>query len=49
MIMIEDQNMETIRNHTTIEVKDPDELREMINKLPEGTVYSINLEVMELG
>ena len=45
--MIEDQ--ETIRNHTTMEVKDLDELRDLINGLPEGTVYSLNLEVMELG
>ncbi len=45
--MIEDP--ETIQNHTTMEVKNLDELRDMINNLPEGTVYSINLEVMELG
>ena len=45
--MIEDP--ETIRNHTAIEIKDLDELRDLINSLPEGTVYSINLEVMELG
>ena len=49
MIMIEEQNTETIQNHTTMEVKDLDELRELINRLPEGTVYSINLEVIELG
>jgi hypothetical protein len=45
--MIEDQ--ETIQNHTTMEVKDLDELRDLINSLPEGTVYSLNLEVVELG
>ena len=43
--MIEDQ--ETIQNHTTMEVKDL--LRDLINSLPEGTVYSLNLEVVELG
>ena len=45
--MIEDP--ETIQNHTTMEVKDLDELRDLINSLPEGTVYSLNLEVIELG
>lgn len=45
--MIEDQ--ETIRKHTTMEVKDLDELRNLINSLPEGTIYSLNLEVIELG
>ena len=30
-------------------VKDLDELRDLINSLPEGTVYSLNLEVVELG
>ena len=45
--MIEDQ--ETIRNNTTMEVKDLNELRDLINSLPEGTVYSLNLEVIELG
>ena len=45
--MIEDQ--ETIQNHTTMEVKDLNELRDLINSLPEGTVYSLNLEVIELG
>lgn len=47
MEMIEDP--ETIRNHTAIEVKDLDELRNLINSLPEGTVYSLSLEVIELG
>ncbi len=45
--MIEDQEM--IQNHTTVEVKDMDELRDLINNLPEGTVCSLNLEVVELG
>ena len=36
-------------HHTTMEVKDLDELRDLINSLPEGTVYSLNLEVVELG
>ena len=45
--MIEDQ--ETIQNHTTMEVKDLNELRDLINSLPEGTIYSLNLEVIELG
>lgn len=45
--MIEDP--ETIRKRTTMEVKDLDELRDLINSLPEGTVYSLNLEVIELG
>ena len=45
--MIEDP--ETIRSHTTMEVKDLNELRDLINGLPEGTVYSLNLEVIELG
>ena len=45
--MIEDP--ETIQNHTIMEVKDLDELRDLINSLPEDTVYSINLEVIELG
>ena len=47
MIMIEDP--ETTQSNTTIEVKDLDELKDLINGLPEGTVYSLNLEVMELG
>ena len=45
--MIEDPK--TIRNHITMEVKDLDELRDLINSLPEGTVYSLSLEVIELG
>ena len=45
--MIEDP--ETIQNHTIMEVKDLDELRDLINSLPEGTVYSLNLAVIELG
>ena len=45
--MIEES--ETIRNRTTIAVKDLSELRDLINSLPEGTIYSLNLEVMELG
>ena len=45
--MIEDPEMNRI--HTTKEVKDLDELRDLINSLPEGTVYSLNLEVIELG
>lgn len=45
--MIEDP--ETIRNHTAIEIKDLDELKNLINGLHEGTVYSLNLEVIELG
>ena len=45
--LIEDP--ETIQNHITMEVKDLDELRDLINGLPEGTVYSLNLEVVELG
>ena len=45
--MIEDP--ETIQNHITMEVKDLDELRDLINSLPEGTVYSLNLGVVELG
>ena len=40
---------ETIQNHTIMEVKDLDELRDLINSLPEVTVYSLNLEVVELG
>lgn len=40
---------EPIRNDTVMEAKDLDELRDLINSLPEGTVYSINLEVIELG
>ena len=35
--MIEDQ--ETIQTHTTMEVKDLNELRDLINSLPGGTVY----------
>jgi hypothetical protein len=45
--MIEDP--ETIQNHTVIEINDLDELKNLINGLPEGTVYSLNLEVIELG
>ena len=45
--MIECQ--ETIQNHTTMEVNDLNELRDLINSLPEGTVYPRNLEVIELG
>ena len=45
--MIEDP--ETVQNHTTMEIKDLNELRYLINGLPEGTIYSLNLEVIELG
>ena len=45
--LIEDP--ETIQNHITMEVKDLDELRDLINSLPEGMVYSLSLEVIELG
>ena len=34
---------------TVIEINDLDELKNLINSLPEGTVYSLNLEVVELG
>jgi hypothetical protein len=34
---------------TVIETNDLDELKNLINSLPEGTVYSLNLEVVELG
>ena len=45
--MIADPEM--IQNHTTMEVNNLDELRDLINSLPEGMVYSLSLEVIELG
>ena len=32
-----------------LEVRDFDELRELVNEIPDGTVYSIDLGVMRLG
>ena len=45
--LIEDP--ETIQNHITMEVKDLYDQRDLIYSVPEGTVYSLNLEVVELG
>ena len=38
--------IEMIEDQETIHLN---ELRDLINSLPEGTVYSLNLEVIELG
>ena len=34
---------------TAIEVRSPDYLSELINEIPEGTVYSIDMGVIRVG
>ena len=48
MIMVEDPEKD-MQKERVIEVRDIDELRELVKKLPEGTVYSLNLEVISFG
>ncbi len=48
MIMIEEPAME-MKQETAIEVRNPDELRALINEIPEGTVYSIDMGVIRVG
>ena len=48
MIIMEEPEKD-IQKERVIEVRDIDELRDLVKKLPEGTVYSLNLEVMSLG
>jgi hypothetical protein len=48
--MIRIENPETeVKKETAIEVRSPDELRELINEIPEGTVYSIDMGVIRVG
>lgn len=46
--MKEVPEMET-KAESTFEVRDLDELRECINEIPEGTVYSIDMGVIRIG
>ena len=48
MIMTENPETE-VKQETAIEVRSPDELRELINGIPEGTVYSIEMGVIRVG
>ena len=48
MIMIEEPE-KAMQKKTPIEISDLSELRDCINEIPDGTVYSIDLEVIELG
>ncbi|MBR4089264.1 MAG: hypothetical protein IKK28_00065, partial [Mogibacterium sp.] len=48
MIMTEKPETE-VKQETAIEVRSPDELRELINEIPEGTVYSIDMGVIRVG
>ena len=48
--MIRTEKPETeVKQETAIEIRNPDELRELINEIPEGTVYSIDLGVIRVG
>lgn len=40
---------ETQQEPSYTEVSELDELREMVNEIPDGTILSIDLEVIELG
>lgn len=48
MTMIEEPETE-MKQETAIEVRSPDELRELVNEIPEGTVYSIDMGVIRVG
>ena len=48
MIVMEETQKE-MRQESAIEVSGLDELREIINEIPDGTVYSIDLGVIEFG
>lgn len=48
MIVMEETQKE-MKQGSAIEVSSLDELREIINEIPDGTVYSIDLGVIELG
>ena len=48
MTMIEEPETE-MKQKTVIEVRSPDELRELVNEIPEGTVYSIDMGVIRVG
>ena len=48
MIMTENPETE-MKQETTIEIRSPEELRELINEIPEGTVYSIDMGVIRVG
>ena len=48
MIMTENPEKE-MKKETAIEVRSPEELRELINEIPEGTVYSIDMGVIRVG
>ena len=48
MTMTENPETEGMKE-TAIEVRSPDELRELINEIPEGTVYSIDMGVIRGG
>ena len=51
-MMIDPQKAEYIPRHmrpTTIEVQGLEGLRKLVEQLPEGTVYSIDLEVVSDG
>lgn len=48
MTMTENPETEVMKE-TAIEVRSPDELRELINEIPEGTVYSIDMGVIRVG
>ena len=48
MIIMEEPEKD-IQKERVIEVRDIDELRELVKKLPDGTMYSLDLEVMSLG
>ena len=48
MTMTENPETEVMKE-TAIEIRSPDELRELINEIPEGTVYSIDMGVIRVG
>lgn len=48
MIMTENPETE-MKQETSIEIRSPEELRELINEIPEGTVYSIDMGVIRVG
>ena len=48
MIVTERQEMEVMKESAT-EISRLEELREIINEIPDGTVYSIDLGVIEFG
>ena len=51
-MMLEPETPEYRPRHmrsVTIEVQDLEGLRKLVDQLPDGTVYSIDLEVIKLG